>query len=144
MKTTPPANGLSVRANRCLAKAGIAIDKAALLHLLQTGQLFPFHWPAAYGSKTHQEVCRWAGVDPHTLPQRVPAGPFTIFPDIGLSYRAWRCLRRADIPTTKEAVRHALRTGALCPGRRPGSYGKTTHAELCRWAGPDAKGTLTG
>ena len=37
----------------------------------------------------------------------------------------------------KEAVLHALKTGALFPFFRPTLYGKKTHQEVCLWAGLD-------
>ena len=43
-------------------------------------------------------------------------------------------LSTADIPVEKEAVLHALKTGALYPFVRPPLYGKKTHQEVC--AGP--------
>jgi diadenosine tetraphosphate (Ap4A) HIT family hydrolase len=52
-----------------------------------------------------------------------------------LSARANRCLSTAGIPAEREAVLHALRTGALRPFFRPPLYGKRTHSELCRWTG---------
>ena len=135
MKPTTPSNGLSVRANRCLAKAGIPQEKEVIVCLVRKGTVRPNFWPPGYGSKTHAEVCRWLGVDTETLSPADPEGSVSPYPDIGLSYRAWRCLCRAGIPATKEAVLRALTTGALCPGKCPGSYGKITHAEICRWAG---------
>lgn len=30
-----------------------------------------------------------------------------------------------------------METSALCPGKRPYTYGKQTQAELCRWVGLD-------
>src|SRR2546422_6489967 len=63
MKPKPPANGLSARANRCLSTAGIPAEKEAVLHALKTGALYPYFRPTLYGKKTHQEVCRWAGLD---------------------------------------------------------------------------------
>ena len=130
-------NGLSRRTNRCLLNAGIPINKKAVIRALKTGKLYPDWWPPNYGKKTHWEVCLWAGVDPGTLPQIWPAHDTSPYPDIGISYRAWRCLSRSSIPTTKKAVRHALRTGLLSPGRRPSNFGPQTHAELCRWTGVD-------
>ena len=53
----------------------------------------------------------------------------------GLSYRANHCLHRAGIPAEKQAVREAIQTGALSPGKAPVNYGAQTHTELCRWAG---------
>jgi hypothetical protein len=58
-------------------------------------------------------------------------------PSNGLSARANRCLLTAGIPAEKEAVLHALKTGALYPYFRPTLYGKKTHHEVCRWAGLD-------
>jgi hypothetical protein len=58
-------------------------------------------------------------------------------PPNGLSARANRCLSTAGIPAEKEAVLHALKTGALYPYFRPALYGKKTHREVCRWAGLD-------
>jgi hypothetical protein len=67
LKPNPHPNGLSLRANNCLAKAGIPIDKDTILRLLQTGKLAAFIWPPAYGKKTHAELCHWAGLDPSSL-----------------------------------------------------------------------------
>jgi hypothetical protein len=39
------------------------------------------------------------------------------FVENGLSYRANGLLQRAGIPAEKPAVRHALQTGALVPGK---------------------------
>ena len=128
-------HGLSGRTNRCLVNAGIPIQKEVIIRALKTGKLYPYCWPPNYGIKTHREVCYWAGVDPGTLPQVWPENDTTPYPDIGISYRAWRCLRRSRIPANKKSVRHALRTGLLSPGRRPSNYGPQTHAELCRWVG---------
>jgi len=58
-------------------------------------------------------------------------------PSNGLSARANHCLSAAGIPAEKEAVLHALETGALYPYFRPALYGKKTHHEVCRWAGLD-------
>lgn len=133
-KTTHLANGLSLRANKCLELAGVPVEKEAVFHALRTGVLFPFLRPAQYGKTTHQEVCRWAGLPESFLPP-IREVPVNIYPDNGLSYRAWRCLCRAGIPITKASVMQALTTGALCPGKRPYSYGKTTHADVCCWVG---------
>jgi len=135
MKSKPFPNGLSKRTNRCLSNAGVPIDKQAIIRALKTGRLYPFRWPPNYGKYTHTEVCRWADVDETTISPLTCEVDVTPFPDIGISYRAWRCLRRSGIPTNKKAVRHALRTGALSPGKRPSNYGRQTHAELCRWTG---------
>jgi hypothetical protein len=130
-------NGLSRRTNRCLLKAGIPINKQGIIRALKTGKIYPFHWPPNYGKYTHVEVCRWVGIDEKTLSPPPHEGGMIPFPDIGISYRAWRCLRRSGIPTTKKAVRHALRTGMLWPGKHPSNYGSRTHAELCRWTNVD-------
>ena len=66
-KPTIFANGLSLRANKCLALADIPADRDAVIHALQTGVLYPFRTPRNYGKKAHDEVCRWAGLDPQTL-----------------------------------------------------------------------------
>lgn len=130
-------NGLSRRTNRCLFKAGIPINRKVIVRALKAGKLFPYCWPPNYGKKTHREVCCWAGVDPGTLPQVWLDQDTHPYPDIGIFYRAWRCLRRSGIPADKKSVRHALQTGLLSPGRRPSNYGPQTHSELCRWTGVD-------
>lgn len=138
MKSRLLPNGLSRRTNRCLTLAGIPINKPAIIRALKSGKLYPFHWPPNYGPFTHYEVCDWAGIDRNTLPREpLPEGDVGVFPDIGLSHRAWRCLLRSGIPTTKQAARHALRTGVFVPRKRPSNYGPQTHAELCRWTGID-------
>jgi hypothetical protein len=130
-------NELPKRIKSLLTKAGIPIEKMAIIRALKTGKLYVYHWPANYGKYTHRDVCQWAGVDPMTLPMTWPDDDAGAFPDIGLSYRAWRMLKRAGIPATKEAITNALKTGDLLPGKRPGGYGKITHAEICRWVGVD-------
>ena len=139
MKTKPLANGLSKRTNNLLAKAGITIEKRAIMRSLQSGKLRVYDWPPNYGKYTHREVCQWVGVDPATLTRNWPNPAQEIFPDIGLSYRAWRTLKRAGITLTKAAVRHALKTGLLFPYKRPGNYGVVTHTEVCQWAGVSPK-----
>ena len=137
MKSKHPTNGLSARANRCLAAAGIPAEKEAVLQALRTGALYPYFRPTLYGTKTHGEVCRWAGVDKSFVTPMPP--PSTRPPVVlnGLSARANHCLFRAGIPADKEAVRHALETGALVPGKLPFNYGKQTDAELRRWVCPE-------
>jgi len=98
------ANGLSKRTNNLLFKAGIAIEKSAIVQALKAGKLQVYRWPPNYGKYTHREVCQWAEVDPISLPQNWPDSESEIFPDIGLSFRAWRTLKRAGIPVTKAAV----------------------------------------
>jgi hypothetical protein len=143
LKAKKSANGLSARATRCLLNAGIAINKKAIIRALKSGELRPFCWPPNYGTITHLEVCRWAGIDPKTLSPPASQSEVPPYPDNGLSYRANRCLRRSAILATKEAIRHALQTGALSPGKRPCNYGPQTHAEICRWTGVDPA-TLSG
>ncbi len=142
MKSRLLPNGLSRRTNRCLALAGIPINKPVIIRALKSGKLYPFHWPPNYGQFTHFEVCDWARNDRHTLPP--PSWEnLTPFPKNGLSYRANNCLLRSDIPATKRAVRHALRTGVFVPRKQPSNYGPQTHAELCRWTGIDPVSLLT-
>jgi len=125
-----------------LTKAGMPIEKEAIVQALRTGKLYPFLWPANYGKFAHRDVCQWAGVDPDSLPKTPKNWPddyTATFPDIGLSYRAWRTLEKAGIPATKQVVIKALHAGDLSPYKRPGGYGKVTHAEICRWVGVDPK-----
>jgi hypothetical protein len=133
MKSKPPTNGLSKRANRCLSTAGIPAEKEAVLHALKTGALYPYFRPSLYGRKTHEEVCRWAGLDESFRPPTIPESTRPPVIENGLSARANHCLFRAGIPAEKPAVMQALQTGALRPGKRPVNYGEKTHAELCRW-----------
>lgn len=131
--TQSPAEGLSRRTQRCLTAAGIPLDKQAVLHALRTGALT---WGTpCYGRKTHLDVCAWLGISQYLPIPTHDEGDRLPFPKNGLSYRANGVLRRAGIPAEKPAIRHALETGALVPGKRPYNYGKQTHAELCRWAG---------
>jgi diadenosine tetraphosphate (Ap4A) HIT family hydrolase len=134
------SNSLSLRAKKCLTAAGIPIEKEAVLHALRTGALYPFDRPPLYGKKTHQEVCRWAGLSGSFLPPRPSPDAMPLAGENGLSYRANRCLIRAGIPAEKSAVVHALNIGVLQPGKRPLSYGRQTHLEICRWAGVDVQG----
>ena len=136
MKSVLLKSGLSKRTQRCLTVAGFPIEKEAIIHALQAGELYPHYWPPTYGKYTHIEVCRWAGVDPTTVPYtRIDHGSFDL--NNGLSYRANNCVRAAGIVATKEAVTQALNTGKLWPRKRPVGYGKVTHAEICRWVGVD-------
>jgi hypothetical protein len=132
------ANGLTKRTNRCLSAAGIAINKPAIILALKAGKLFPSFWPPTYGRGTHHEVCRWAGIDPTTVPF-IWANQWPPHIENGLSFRANNCLRDAGISATKKAVTKALNSGDLLPRKRPSGYGKTTHAEICHWAGVDPK-----
>ena len=138
MKAKAPSNGLSVKANRCLSIAGIPAEKEAVLRALKTGALYPFLRPTLYGRKTHEEVCRWAGLAESFRSPTIPKSTRPPVIENGLSARANHCLFRAGIPAEKPAVMQALQTGALRPGICPVNYGIQTHAELCRWAGIDA------
>ena len=134
--TQSPSYGLPLRAQRCLAAAGIPIEKQAVLHALRTGAL---SWRTTlYGKYIHRDTCRWLGINEFFPLPPIPVDPSPPFPQNGLSYRANGLLRRAGILADKSAVRHALETGTLVPGKHPYNYGKQTHAELCRWAGADA------
>jgi hypothetical protein len=135
-------NGLSTRTNNLLTKAGVPIEKLAIIHALETGKLQVFRRPPDCGKYSHREVCQWAGVDPMSLPQTWQDPDTEIFSNIGLSLRAWRTLKLAGIPATQAAVRHALEAGQLWPYKRPGNYRKITHQEVCRWVGIDPN-TLT-
>ena len=137
MKTTLLPNGLSVRANKCLAAAGIPANKKAVRTALRTGLLFPFVRPTLYGKKTHAEVCRWVGLKQTFRSRTIPPGTLPWAVDNGLSFRANHCLARAGLPVDKQAVRQAIESGAFVPGQRPFNYGPATHAELCRWTGLD-------
>ena len=132
---SPLPNGLPKRIIRLLTKAGFSIEKKSIVRALQAGKLYPYCWPPNYGKYTHRDVCRWAGVDPATLPREWPDRDVSPYPKDGLSYRAHNVLRYAGIPAKKEAVLRALKAGMLLPYKRPGSYGKVTHAEVCRWVG---------
>jgi hypothetical protein len=133
--THPNTDALPTRVKRCLSAAGIPIEKQAVLHALRTGVL---SWRTTlYGKYTHRDLCRWLGIDESLPLPPIPLDPSPPFPKNGLSYRANGLLRRAGIPADKSAIRQALETRALEPGKRPYNYGKQTHAELCRWVGVD-------
>jgi len=126
-----PLRELSGRTKRCLTAAGIPAERRAVLEALKTGAL-SFR-TTLYGKYTHRDVCRWLGIEESFRPLGVPieVRPFV---ENGLSYRANGVLGRAGIPAEKAAVRDALESGALVPGKRPYNYGARTHAELRRWA----------
>ncbi len=128
-----PPNGLSNRLNHLLVKAGFSVEKQAIASALRAGKLYPGFLPRNYGRYAHRDVCRWAGVDPASLPY--PSHSYERFPDNGLSYRTNNFLKFAGIPATKAAVLKSLKNGDLTPTKRPIGYGKVTHAELCRWVG---------
>jgi hypothetical protein len=133
--TQSPGEALPTRARNCLTAAGIPLDRQAVLHALRTGAL---SWRTpCYGRYTHRDVCLWLGVDPLFAMPDDPAAERVSSPDNGLSDRANAILRRAGIPAEQLPVKQALETGALFPGKRPYTYGKQTHAELCRWVGLD-------
>jgi hypothetical protein len=128
-----PPNGLSNRLNRLLTMSGFTVEKTAIAIALRTGKLYPGFLPRNYGRFAHRDVCRWAGVDPASLPY--PSHHYERFPDNGLSYRTNNFLKFAGIPATKAVVLKSLKNGDLTPTKRPLGYGKMTHAELCRWVG---------
>src|SRR6266508_5641438 len=137
MKPKPTTKGLSARATLCLSTASIPAEREAVLQALKTGVLYPYFRPTLYGKKTHQEVCRCAGLDGSFIALTIPASTRPPIISNGLSARANHCLFRAGIPAEKPAVMQALQTGVLRPGKHPTNYGKQTHAELCRWSGMD-------
>ena len=128
-----PPNGLSNRLNRLLTLSGFTVEKNAIASALRAGKLYPGFLPRNYGIFAHRDVCRWAGVDPASLPY--PSHNYERFPDNGLSYRTNNFLKFAGIPARKAAVLKSLKNGDLTPTKRPLGYGKMTHAELCRWVG---------
>ena len=128
-----PPNGLSNRINRLLTRSGFTVDKTAIAIALRTGRLYPGFLPLNYGIFAHRDVCRWACVDPTSLPY--PSHDYERFPDNGLSYRTNKFLKFVGIPATKTAVLESLKNGTLTPTKRPIGYGKMTHTELCRWVG---------
>ena len=128
-----PPNGLSNRLNRLLTLSGFTVKKNAIAIALRTGKLYPGFLPRNYGRFAHRDVCRWAGVDPASVPY--PSHNYERFPDTGLSYRTNNFLKSAGIPATKAVVLESLKNGSLTPTKRPIGYGKVTHAELCRWVG---------
>ena len=128
-----PPNGLSNRLNRLLTLSGFTVEKNAIVSALRAGKLYPGFLPRNYGIFAHRDVCRWAGVDPASLPY--PSHHYERFPDNGLSYRTNNFLKFAGFPATKAAVLESLKNGNLTPTKRPLGYGKMTHAELCRWVG---------
>jgi len=53
--------GLSFRAARSLAKAGVK-SKKGFVSAVRKGVLVPSKKPRNYGAVTHAEICKWAGV----------------------------------------------------------------------------------
>lgn len=135
-----PPNGLSNRLNRLLTLSGFTVEKNAIGIALRTGKLYPGFLPRNYGKYAHRDVCRWAGVDPASLPY--PSHHCEHYPDNGLSYRTNNFLKSAGITATKAAVLESLKNGSLTPTKRPIGYGKMTHAELCRWVGEIERGVM--
>jgi hypothetical protein len=66
------SHGLSRRAANRLAKAGVPIEKEAVIKALKNGTLRVHQFPPQYGKYLHREVCRWAGIDERTLPPFIP------------------------------------------------------------------------
>jgi hypothetical protein len=128
-----PPNGLSNRLNHLLTKAGFTVEKQAIASALRAGKFYPHCYPPTYGIYAHRDLCEWAGVDPSTV--RKKGHYYENYPDNGLSYRTNNILKYAGIPATKAAILESLKNGNLTPTKRPIGYGKTTHAELCRWVG---------
>jgi hypothetical protein len=63
MKPTSFPSGLTRKTANCLTKAGIPIEKKAIIKALKNGTLYPHRNPRNYGKYTHREVCRWASID---------------------------------------------------------------------------------
>jgi hypothetical protein len=64
MKSIILPNGLTKRTAGCIERAGVKVNKKAVIKALKDGKLYPECIPRHYGPKTHREVCQWAGVDP--------------------------------------------------------------------------------
>jgi hypothetical protein len=67
MKSILLPNGLTKRTADCLTRAGVAVNKKAVIKALKDRTLYPHCIPRHYGPDTHREVCDWAGIDPSTL-----------------------------------------------------------------------------
>jgi len=63
MKALKSQNGLTRKTVNCLIKAGIPIEKNAILKALKSGKLYPHRIPRNYGKYTHREICRWVGIE---------------------------------------------------------------------------------
>jgi hypothetical protein len=81
--------------------AGVPAEKEAVLQALKTGAFYPYFRPALYGKKTHQEVCRWAGLDESFGSPTIPEDTMPLAIENGLSFRANRLLVRAGIPADR-------------------------------------------
>jgi len=55
----------------------------------------------------------------------------------GLTRRTANCLTKAGIPLELTVIVMGLLDGTLYPHQNPRNYGRTTHREVCRWAGID-------
>ena len=44
---------------------GVKVNKKAVLKAIEEGKLYANCIPRHYGPATHQEVCRWAGLEIH-------------------------------------------------------------------------------
>jgi hypothetical protein len=86
-----PDNGLSYRANDILWWAGIPAEQLAVRHALETGAFFPGKQPFRYDAQTHDELCRWVGLDVKALRRQVYL--------LGVAER-----RRAKKPSTKPST----------------------------------------
>ena len=62
-------NGLKKRAADCVTRAGVPLNKKAVLKALQDGILYPHCVPRHYGINIHKDVCAWVGVEPANLPR---------------------------------------------------------------------------
>ena len=109
--------------------------KKIIIRALKTGKLYPFRWPPNYGKYTHVEVCRWAGIDDKILSPPPHEVEVTPFPDIGISYRAWRVPPPFRHSHHQKGCPPRPPNWAAFAGPTPGNYGKVTHVEVCRWAG---------
>ena len=94
MKSIILPSGLSRRTVNCLTKAGIPIEKAAVIRALNNGTLCPYRNTRHYGKITHREVCRWVRVDELTLLPLTEAGmspPYVLFICTANYYRSRFC-----------------------------------------------------
>ena len=64
MKPISFPSGLTKKTINCLTKAGIPIEKKAIIKALKNGTLYPHRKSRNYGKYTHREVCRCERVDP--------------------------------------------------------------------------------
>lgn len=67
MKSIILANGLTQRTADSIARAGVRVNKKAVITAIKNGTLYPHCVPRHYGIASHKEVCRWLGVDPADL-----------------------------------------------------------------------------